>query len=88
MSVNKIYFVYATEEALRQAFKNAHGFKPTMEHIKRSDFENAIVQLPSIETQNNFAAFVEQIDKSKVAVQKALDEAQMLFDSLMQEYFG
>lgn len=65
MSVNKIYFVYATEEALRQAFKNAHGFKPTMEHIKRSDFENAIVQLPSIETQNNFAAFVEQIDKSK-----------------------
>ena len=88
MTVNKIYFVYATEEALRQAFKNAHGFKPTMEHIKRSDFENAIVQLPSLETQNQFAAFVEQTDKSKVAVQKALDEAQLLFDSLMQEYFG
>ena len=38
--------------------------------------------------QNQFAAFVEQTDKSKVAVQKALDEAQLLFDSLMQKYFG
>ena len=38
--------------------------------------------------QDEFADFVHQIDKSKVAVQKALDEAQLLFDSLMQEYFG
>lgn len=44
--------------------------------------------LPPIELQNQFAAFVEQTDKSKVAVQKALDEAQLLFDSLMQKYFG
>ncbi len=44
--------------------------------------------MPSIELQNQYAAFVEQTDKSKVAVQKALDEAQLLFDSLMQKYFG
>ena len=41
-----------------------------------------------IELQNQFADFVHQVDKSKVAVQKALDETQTLFDSLMQEYFG
>lgn len=46
------------------------------------------VTLPPIELQNQFAAFVEQVDKSKVAVQKSLDEAQLLFDSLMQQYFG
>ena len=46
------------------------------------------VLIPPIELQNQFAAFVEQTDKSKVVVQKALDEAQLLFDSLMQEYFG
>ena len=46
------------------------------------------VLIPPIELQNQFAAFVEQVDKSKVAVQKALDEAQLLFDSLMQKYFG
>ena len=41
-----------------------------------------------IDQQNQFADFVRQTDKSKVAVQKALDETKMLFDSLMQEYFG
>ena len=43
---------------------------------------------PPMELQTKFADFVKQIDKSKVAVQKALDEAQLLFDSLMQKYFG
>lgn len=43
---------------------------------------------PPIELQEEFAAFVEQVDKSKAAVQKALDETQVLFDSLMQKYFG
>lgn len=45
------------------------------------------IPLPPIEQQQQFAAFVEQIDKSKVAVQKSLDEAQLLFDSLIQQYF-
>ena len=44
--------------------------------------------VPPIELQKQFADFVNQVDKSKVAVQKALDETQMLFDSLMQEYFN
>lgn len=49
---------------------------------------NAIkVIVPPIEIQNKFAAFVEQVDKLKAAVQKSLDEAQLLFDSLMQTYF-
>lgn len=49
---------------------------------------NYSVSLPPFSLQCAFADFVKQIDKSKVAVQKALDEAQLLFDSLMQEYFG
>lgn len=46
------------------------------------------VPLPPMELQRQFTAFVAQVDKSKVVVQKALDEAQTLFDSLMQQYFG
>lgn len=46
------------------------------------------ILLAPMALQERFAAFVEQADKSKVAVQKALDEAQLLFDSLMQKYFG
>lgn len=56
---------------------------PSMSEIKAVRFI-----CPPIELQKQFADFVHQIDKSKVAVQKALDEAQFLFDSLMQEYFG
>ena len=47
-----------------------------------------ILPMPPIELQERFAAFVTQVNKSKVAVQKALDETQILFDSLMQKYFG
>ena len=43
---------------------------------------------PPMEVQDRYYAFVDQVDKSKVVVQKALDEAQILFDSLMQKYFG
>ena len=43
---------------------------------------------PPVEVQNSYHAFVEQVDKSKVAVQKALEETQLLFNSLMQKYFG
>ena len=43
---------------------------------------------PPIEVQNRYYEFVDQVDKSKAVVQKGLDEAQMLFDSLMQQYFG
>ena len=46
------------------------------------------VLVPPIELQMEYKLFVEQTDKSKVAVQKALDEAYLLFDSLMQTYFG
>lgn len=44
--------------------------------------------IPPIDKQAYFEKFVEQVNKSKVEVQKALDKAQLLFDSLMQKYFG
>ena len=44
--------------------------------------------IPPMDKQKEFEQFVHQVDKSKVAVQKALDETQLLFNSLMQEYFG
>lgn len=44
--------------------------------------------VPDMDQQKKFDAFCCQIDKSKATVQKALDETQLLFDSLMQQYFG
>ncbi len=41
-----------------------------------------------LELQNQFAMFIKQVEKTRIAMQKALDKAQILLDSLMQEYFG
>lgn len=46
------------------------------------------IYVPPMQLQEQFVAFVAQVDKSKIEVQKSLDEAQLLFDSLMQQYFG
>ena len=46
------------------------------------------ILVPPIDLQKQYLDFINQVDKSKSAVQKALDETQTLFDSLMQEYFG
>ena len=56
--------------------------------LSKSKLEEKEFIVPPMELQGQFADFVEQTDKSKVVVQKALDEAQTLFDSLMQQYFG
>lgn len=60
----------------------------TQKFISLGDIRNLEILLPPIELQTSFSKFIAQINKSKVAVQKSLDETQMLFDSLMQEYFG
>jgi type I restriction enzyme S subunit len=56
-------------------------------HFNVRKYNKLRLMLPPIDIQNKFATFVHQVDKSKVAVQKALDETQLLFNSLMQEYF-
>ncbi len=46
------------------------------------------VLTPPLDLQTQFADFVQQVDKSKAVLQRELEKTQMLFDSLMQEYFG
>lgn len=56
--------------------------------LSKSKLEEKKFIVPPIELQEQFADFVKQVNKSKIEVQKALDETQKLFDSLMQQYFG
>ena len=46
------------------------------------------IPVPELNRQKEFSTFVSQVDKSKSVVQKSLDKMQLLFDSLMQQYFG
>lgn len=81
-------FALRTDRTMAYISSKFTGSVKRRESISLSDFMATPIDLPNMSIQKEFAAFVEQIDKSKVAVQKALDEAQTLFDSLMQKYFG
>ena len=56
--------------------------------ITQKPLETLNYIMPPIELQNEYTAFVEQTDKSKVSIQQSLDKLELLKKSLMQEYFG
>ena len=60
----------------------------TADNIEFNSLKQRKLIVPSIELQQEYVLFLEQVDKSKLLVQKSLDETQMLFNSLMQKYFG
>ena len=69
-------------------FSSIEGAKATIAHLPGAKLKELQVVVPPLELQKEFVKFSAQVDKSKFAVQKALNEAQTLFDSLMQQYFG
>ncbi len=71
-----------------QAILESQAPESAQKNINLKILSELKVIVPDKTKQDEFVAFIEQIDKSKVVVQKALHEAQLLFDSLMQQYFG
>lgn len=69
-------------------FEDVVGGVTSIAHLPGVKLKKMVIPVPTIQLQRRFADFVAQVDKSKFAVQAALDKAQLLFDSLMQEYFG
>ena len=87
---NVWYMKYVlSSESIRSIFSSVStGTSGSMFNVSMDKFKSIRVPIPPIEYQQQFATFVTEVDKSKVKVQKALDETQKLFDSLMQQYFG
>ena len=75
----------STKEQIR---REASGTSGSMKNVSKPGLLGLHVKKVPIELQDQFAAFVEQTDKSKLAVQKGLQELEILKKSLMQQYFG
>lgn len=73
-------YCYDQSQRLTKGIANRDLVLSAMAQIK--------IYRPPMVLQEQFAAFVAQVDKSKAVIQKSLDETQLLFDSLMQKYFG
>ncbi len=89
-AANVWYMKYAlSSKPIRSIFSSiSTGTSGSMYNVSMEKFKSIEIPLPPLNLQNQFAAFVTQTDKSKAVIQKALAEAQLLFDSLMQKYFG
>ena len=85
---NRVFLATAMRSEYFLEYILQFSSRTNLPKVNRKEIAGFRMPLPPLPLQNQFAAFVEQIDKSKVVVQKALDEAQLLFDSLMQQYFG
>lgn len=86
INVKFLYHLLTSEYGQREIQQYVRG--AVTKTITKNDARAVLIMVPPIELQNEFEAFVKQVDKSKVEVQKVLDETQKLFDSLMQQYFG
>jgi len=74
---------------MRQTIGNLETKGSGIKNIAAVSYVKAMpINLPPMEVQEEFATFVAQVDKSKSVIQKSLDETQLLFDKLMQDYFG
>ena len=86
---NNVKYLWAainSDDTQRQFDSSVKGVGVPNLHL--GEIKKTKIIVPPINLQNEFATFVEHIDKLKVKVQKSLDETQTLFDSLMQKYFG
>lgn len=86
--LNPLYVAYFMESPAGKEQFESKNQSAVKAGLNFNSINSLRLMVPPLDDQNAFVDFIEQTDKSKVAVQKALDEAQLLFDSLMQKYFG
>ncbi len=86
--VNPVFVKVYIELLNQQNYFEKYMTGGTVKFVNKKTMGAISTPIPPMELQNQFATFVAQTDKSKIVVQKALDEAQLLFDSLIQKYFG
>ena len=86
--LNRQFLAYLLRSDAFVSFINEKVAGAKMPRVSMNVFREFECILPPIELQNQFAAFVEQVDKSKLAIQKSLEKLETLKKSLMQKYFG
>lgn len=82
------YLTYVMRSDFFVSYILAFSRRANMPKVNKEQVESFDLPVPPLDLQNDFASFVQQIDKSKFAIQKSLEKAETLYKSLMQEYFG
>ena len=83
--VNPIYLYYILKE--KKEYLNFLGRGVTFKELSKEIVENISIKVPPIELQNKFAERIEKIEKLKFEIEKSIETAQNLYDSLISKYF-
>jgi len=83
--INSIYLYYVFKE--KKEYLNFLGRGATFKELSKEIVENISIKVPPIELQNKFAERIEKIEKLKFEIEKSIEIAQNLYDSLMSKYF-
>ena len=86
--LNPLYVAYFMESPAGKEQFESKNQSAVKAGLNFNSINSLRLMIPPLDDQNAFVDFIKQTDKSKVVIQKALDEAQVLFDSLMQKYFS
>ena len=83
-----IFSNYMNTDVIKQYLRKIAKGAVNQANINAKELQAIQIYLPPLDLQNQFADFVTQVDKSKLAVQKSLEQLEILKKALMQEYFG
>lgn len=83
---NKQFLCNLLDYVTASLMGETHGIG--MMHLTKSGMEETEFIVPPMELQGQFATFVKQTDKSKLAIQQSLDKLELLKKALMQKYFA
>lgn len=86
--LNPLYVAYFMESPAGKEQFESKNQSAVKAGLNFNSINSLRLMVPPLDDQNAFVDFIKQTNKSKAVIQKALDEAQLLFDSLMQKYFG
>lgn len=84
----EVFGQFMNLEVMKKTLRGMAKGAVNQANINAQELQSINIYLPDISLQKEFVKIKEQVDKSKVVIQKHLEKAQLLFDSLMQEYFG
>ena len=88
MILPEIFSQYMNHKTLKKILRGMAKGAVNQANINAKELQSIKIYVPNMKLQDEFVTFVNQVNKSKVEIQQALEKTQLLFDSLMQQYFG
>ena len=85
---NRVFLAIAMRSKYYLDYILQFSSRTNLPKVNRKEIAGFRMPLPPLELQNRFAAFVAEVDKSKLAVKQSLEKLETLKKSLMQQYFG